>query len=133
MQSRAIYRIVLTFLAFTAPGGRALAQAEGPPPATTSAPAEPPASPPPAAPSPAAAAPVAAPAPTSAPPPVAAAPVAEPAPFVAPPEPPPAVKDESKPKKPQSAFAIESENGDHRLELHALIQGDGRFFFPRTG
>jgi phosphate-selective porin OprO/OprP len=43
------------------------------------------------------------------------------------------VKDEAKPKKPQSPFVVESENGDHRLEFHALIQGDGRFFFPRTG
>jgi phosphate-selective porin OprO/OprP len=43
--------------------------------------------------------------------------------------PPPA---ESK-KKPSGALSIESEDGDNKLEFHALVHADGRWFFPRTG
>jgi phosphate-selective porin OprO/OprP len=55
------------------------------------------------------------------------APVPEPAPAAASPAQP------KEKKKSKNLFAIQSEDGDHSLELHALIHADGRFFIPRTG
>jgi phosphate-selective porin OprO/OprP len=90
----------------------------------------------PAAPVPAPAPAPAAPAPLDASPAPAPAPISVPAPapppvLAAPPAPPP----EPKPKKPGEAskLLITSENGEHKLEFHALLDADGRFFLTDKG
>src|SRR6185369_12008985 len=86
----------------------------------------------------AAPAPATAPEPASAPsPPVAPAPVAAAPPptgvidLGVPAEPAP----EAKPKKSgdESKLQLASANGDHKIEFHGLIQGDGRFFLTDKG
>src|SRR5262245_5942495 len=96
-----------------------------PPPANP--PGAPPSPPPPGAPAPPSAT---APTPAPTPAPVSANPELAPPPAAAAvPEAPPV---DAK-KKPSSAFAIESDDGKNKLEFHALIHADGRWFFPRTG
>jgi phosphate-selective porin OprO/OprP len=107
-----------------APAAPAPAAVPAPSPTPPTSPPPPPAPPPPAA------------SPTPPPPPPASSAPPEAAPLAPAPEPPPATDIPPEPKekkKPKSLFAIESEDGDHALELHALVHADGRFFIPRTG
>lgn len=125
--------ILLVFSTLLAAEG-ALAQ---PPPGAPETPATTPAPAPTGAPAPATApaavaAPPAEPAPVPTPPPATAAPEAPVAtPSSVPPAELPPVKDEK--KKPSSLFALESDDGKNKLELHGLLHADGRFFLPRTG
>ncbi|HEX6272072.1 MAG TPA: porin [Polyangiaceae bacterium] len=70
----------------------------------------------------------------SAAPPVAPLPQTPPPPSEPPPAtPPPVAAAPDAPKKPSSPFVITSDDGDDKLELHALVHADARFFLPRTG